>query len=258
MKDVEIDPFTFVAQLVNFLIIVVVLKKTLFGRVLAAMDGRAERTRSAFERAERARKEADDLASAMVAERAAIESDRDTVLRDARAKAESERKALLLEARGRGEAELATWREGMAAERDEFLESLRRRGGAYLMTLARKALSDLGDEELEGGMARVLASRIEAFDEDRAADLRSALAESAAGDGPVLLRSAFPLSEASERLIAAALRARVGWSGRIVNETRQGSAGIEIEAGGCRVSWGFEEYVDSLDDRLRAVLEGRG
>lgn len=58
-----IDWFTVVAQIINFLILVFLLKHFLYGRIINAMDQREARITSRLEEAETQRKEAENEAA---------------------------------------------------------------------------------------------------------------------------------------------------------------------------------------------------
>ena len=59
-----IDWFTVAAQIINFLILVALLKHFLYGRIINAMDQREARITSRLEEAERKKSEAEDEAAA--------------------------------------------------------------------------------------------------------------------------------------------------------------------------------------------------
>jgi len=59
---VQIDYFTIFAQIINFLVLVLLLKHFLYGRIIKAMDEREKRIESQLQEAAKKKKEADEEA----------------------------------------------------------------------------------------------------------------------------------------------------------------------------------------------------
>ena len=101
-----IDWFTVIAQIVNFLILVGLLKYFLYGRILRAMDQREDRIASRLTEAEQREQEAEDERRHYQARQKDLEEKQSDILAEAREKAEAERKRLLDEARARGQTRM--------------------------------------------------------------------------------------------------------------------------------------------------------
>ena len=95
------DLFTFIAQLINFAVLVFLLNKFLFGRVKAAMDEREKKIADDLEKAGIQREEAQKSAALAAEELKLLESRRQEMLDDARNNARQE--ALQLKAAAKGE-----------------------------------------------------------------------------------------------------------------------------------------------------------
>ncbi len=100
--------WTFLFEVVNFLVLVYVLHRLLYRPLREAIDQRREANAKAQADAEKARQEADRAtSSSSSAQLAAIDQERQDVIRKAREQAEAERKAI----DGRGRARRAKRRE---------------------------------------------------------------------------------------------------------------------------------------------------
>ena len=97
-----IDPFTVGAQIVNFLILVGLLKYFLYGPIVSAMDKREEKIRSRLNDAERKKEEAEAERSGYEKERKEMEDQREKLLEEAEDEAEQRRKKLLRRGPGSG------------------------------------------------------------------------------------------------------------------------------------------------------------
>ena len=249
----EIDLFTFSAQVANFLILAWLLKRFLFDRVSAVMDERAKRTNALLAAAEDARKTADAEAAQARALREDIEADRKRILAEAMSVAAVRSRAALEEARSMGEGERRAWRADLAARKEGFLASLADGAAIWLGELARKALVDLADEDVETRMIVVLVARLVALDEEAIGDMRASLNREGA---KLLVISSFSIKEEGRVRIAEAARRSLSWTGDIeFRVDASEGVGVALVAGGFKVAWGVGEYLRDVDARLRAAFE---
>lgn len=232
------EPWLFGAQMVNFLILVFLLRRFLYRPLLRVMDERERRLAERRTRAEAALAEAAALREQAAAEVRSQHQAREEALARARAEAEERRQALLEEVR----------RE-VSARRDEWLEELRRRQAASAADLrprlaravaemCRRALEDLAGTDLESRMAALLARRLR-----DAEDLR---------DGtPVRVTSSLPLDGPARDALTAALPTGVP----VDFVTAPGPPGLTVASAGWEVSWSASSYAEALEQRVAALLE---
>jgi F-type H+-transporting ATPase subunit b len=247
----EIDWLTVAAQVVNFLILVWLLRHFLYGPVTAAMARREERIRTRIEDSREREQQAEAERERLHQRLAHLEERREAILAQAREEAEGERRTLLDSAREESDAARRRWQEQARREREDFLGELRRRSAEGFQTLARRALGDLAETGLEEQMARALAARLADLD----ADTRQALAQ---GDGPVRVTSAFPLTDAARERIGEAIAEHL----RPDAEVRYGEArgllcGIELTANDHRLGWTLGDYLDRLEASVGVELDER-
>jgi F-type H+-transporting ATPase subunit b len=252
----EIDPFTLVAQVVNFAILAFFLDKFLFKRVAAAMDERELRLRQRSEAAELELVKAKGLAEANEALQARLEAESEGILGSARTEAEEARRAAMDRLRAEADSEREAWRDELAGKRSEFLGEMRLRAASCIGSIATKAISDLADESLEQRMAWIFAERLRRIDGQRASEIRDALDS---GEAAAIVRSSFPLSAPAREEIAAALLEGIGYSGPLGFEARpEAEVGLSIDLDGFRVSWDLRRYERAFEDRLFDALKAGG
>ena len=255
----QIDWLTVAAQVVNFLIVVWLLKHFLYGPVTAAMARREDGIRERIQNSREREQQAEDERARLHERLDRIEERRDAILAQAREKAEDERRRLRDEARDESESARRRWQEQARRERDDFLGELRRRSTDGFETLARRALGDLAETGLEEQMARTLAARLADLDEDT----RRALAH---GDGPVRVTSAFPLTDAARERLGEAISKHLRAEAEVRYDESKGLlCGIELTANDHRLGWTLADYLDRLEanlgdalDRPRAAEDGTG
>jgi F-type H+-transporting ATPase subunit b len=223
-----LDWSTFLLEVINFLILVWILKRFLYAPVKAAIERRQRRVEAILADAESQRAEADRLRAEYESreqewerERASARADFDqslTVERTRRIQAieqEIERQrqqADTLDARRQEEAERRT--------QERALE--------LAATFAATLLSRIADPNLETRLLEMLSEDLESLDERQ----RGALAATVREDGPgVRVRSAYPLSDVHRSALESALSQAAGVPLKCdFGEDPELIAGLRIEA----------------------------
>lgn len=245
-----IDPFTVIAQIVNFGILAIALKHFLYDRVVDAMDRReasiAQRLSDAAQREEEARHEAQGLHQ----ERTQLDHERHALLDLARDDAEDRRQELLEQARGEVEKERRRWHRGLRAEQEEFRHDLQRRTAREVVELSRRALSDLARARLEADVIDRALEQLELDEETRAAILTGS-------DSPLRVRTAYPLPHADRRDLIDRLRQMGLATERRVRFDHDPELvlGIELRGDGTSVAWNAGDYLDRMATSLEELAE---
>lgn len=247
----EIDAFTVGAQVVNFLILVYLLKRFLYGPVIDAIEKRRGEITARVERAERKEAEAQEEARALRARREALEERADALLRDAEKEAEDRRSELLDEARREAEKARESWRETVRRERDVLLVELRERVGRQVHRTARRVLSDLTGTELDRRAAEVALERLAELPGEE----RSSFADAAREEGWVSLRSASELPETIVERVGAWVESVTGDEIELRSSVRPDVVcGLELRAGDRKIGWSAESYLEDLEREVEVVL----
>jgi len=129
-----IDWFTVIAQIVNFLILVALLRYFLYGRVLAAMDMRQQEIAARWDEAARQRSEAQQELEATRETNRKLDQQREQLLAMVRDDVEQHRQQLTAKVRGEVDELHERWSDAIQEETDSFL-----RGRAVV--LRRKSAS---------------------------------------------------------------------------------------------------------------------
>ncbi|MDI6854205.1 MAG: F0F1 ATP synthase subunit delta [Deltaproteobacteria bacterium] len=247
-----IDWFTVAAQIINFLVLVGILKYFLYGRITRAMRERedkiAARLEEALEREQEARQELEKYQK----QNEELARKREQMLAQAREEAELERKKLLREAREEVDRAKARWHETLAREKDAFLADLRQRAGHLVFEVARRALADLANADLEEHIVRIFSQRLKEIDADKLHVLHSTLQR----DRNVVIVSSFELSEEAKETIAEILRRHSGNNIKLnYRVSPEVISGIELKIPGHKIAWSLDHYLESLEEDLRSALE---
>lgn len=250
----HIDWFVFFAQIVNFLILVYLLKYFLYNRILSAMDAREAKIASRFEEARQLKEEAQKTAQEFDEKNRELHEQSEEFLNQAHRQAEQEKNLLMDRVREEVEQVRQRWYETLAREKSAFLEDLRKRAGTYVYETIRRVLSDMADDELEGRMVQVFARRIGGMDGKERELLRNALQEK---KSVIRVISAFALNEGHRQVIEQALAPYLTPKVSIRYEmVMTVGAGIELMARGYKLSWNIQDYLASLEEKfIRALKE---
>jgi F-type H+-transporting ATPase subunit b len=238
----SIDWITVAAQLVNFLILVWLLKRFLYRPILDGIDAREAAIAARMSEAAHIRETAEAAEADHRAEIARLREGREAALAQVRQEAEAERDALLSEVRARVAREQETREAERAAEARKYSQSLHLRGAEAVVALLRKALADLSGETLEERIIARALARLPTMTDD----LRDA-----AGDSRVaVVTTQNALSDdLRARIDGAVAEAFPGISTRYEAEDTQ-SPGLSLRLGGAQLGWTVGAYVDGLQDML--------
>jgi len=179
-----IDWFTVSAQVVNFLLLVWLLKRFLYKPVVNAIDAREKRI--AGELADAHAKKAEALKERDEFQHKNEEFDRQraALLSKATDEAQAERQRLLDEARKAAAALSSKRQETLRNEEHNLHQAISRRTQQEVFAIARKALTDLAATNLEERMVDVFVRRLRKLNGEEKGLLASAFK---ASTGPVIL-----------------------------------------------------------------------
>ena len=239
----RIDWLTFGAQIVNFLILVALLRWVLYDRILGVIDRRTEEVRSRFEEAKEKREQAEGEARSLEEQRQELDDRREGLMREAREEADERRRELMDEARSEVEGQRQRWRRAVERERTEFLDTLRTRAADATCDAVRRALEELADAELQDVVLRRFAARLEDAELD----------ELEADEAHVA--TAFEPTDAQKDRIREAVRDR--WEAIDFETDPELVCGVELRAGGRRIAWSVRDYIEQLEARVDDLLEER-
>ena len=249
----EIDWLTVAAQIVNFLVLVWLLKRFLYGPIIRAMERRETRIAERLQEA-RAKQEAAEAEERKYRERQAeLEGQRQEVLEAARRDAQEEAKQRREEALEETRKAKQAWLEELEEEKANFLEETQKQAAERFLDLARHALADLADARLEDQMVAALAMRLRDMDKAALEKLRRTAIEN---EERIVVQSRFGLSAERRREFTRMIHEVIGESIEVAYSRSDGlRCGIELAAGGERVVWTLDAYLDKLEAELREALE---
>jgi len=249
-----IDWFTVIAQAINFLILVWLMKRYLYQPILKALDAREQRI--AAELADADEKKAEALAEREEFKRKndELDAERAGLLSKAINDAAAQHSRLLDEARKDADDLRGKLQDKLGNEFRNLHDEIARRTQAEVFAIARKALVDLSGTTLEERIVEVFLKRLHELDGSE----RSRLAAVAANEEAVNVRSAFELTSAQRTSVEQAIRAAFGTGNPVRFDIVPSLiGGIELILHGQKVAWSISDHLASLEKELAALLKAQ-
>jgi len=252
---VQIDWFTLVAQVVNFIILLYLLKRFLYGPIIQVMEQRQAEVASQLEEAEEERNQARAEREHYESQQAALEEKRSEILDEAEQEAASRREEMIQQAREDVAENKKQWQEALEREKERFLQDLRCQAGQRTVEVARRVLRDLADAKLEQRIIDAFVERLSHLEQGEREDISASIRRA---ERPLVVRSAFDISDAGRRQVIQALESQFPETESRETAFEQEPSlicGIELHSDGRRVGWNVEEYLEALGEQMEQLLE---
>jgi len=235
----SLDWITVIAQIVNFLVLIWLLKRYLYRPILNGIDAREAEIADRMLAASHAQEKAEAAENRFIDEIATLHANESAMTDSARQKAEAARDVLLADAHEMFEKERKDWDANLKQEGQKYIAELHKMGAEALLSLTRKALGDLADETLEERIVAHVATRLAPMSED----LRSA----AGGLTEAVATTRDPLPEVARKKLEADVQSLVpNVTLRFETDAAQ-STGVILRVGGAQVAWTVDTYIDGLN-----------
>ncbi len=237
------DWFTFIAQIVNFLILVWLLNRFFYAPVLSAMDRREKELADLFEQGRANLASAEERQIELEDKLAEIESYRETRMEELEQEMEELRSTLIIEARDEVRLLEKSWKDSLARDQERFDEEFKIAACSELLKVVDRILRDLGDRSFESQMIEKCVDRLAS---------NNSLFLPQSGDGRVLVRTSRPVPKKEREDLE--MRLRTLWPGatEIVFEENEGIiAGMELTFNGHKATWTVMDYLTNLESQVK-------
>ncbi len=247
-----IDWFTVGAQVLNFVLLVWLMKRFLYQPVLDAIATREKRIADQIADAARQQAQATAERKTLADKNTAFDQQRAGLLEQARTDAKAETKRLENEARQAATA-LATQREQALATQAAHLQQLiAGRAAQEVFAVARKTLTELANVDLESRMVEVFTRYLNGLPAAAKDQFATALKQSA---DAAVVRSHFDLAPAQQAAIQEAINIAFSAGVPLRFETAASTVcGIELSAGGQKLTWTIAGYLRDLEQNVAGLL----
>ena len=245
----SIDWITVVAQIANFLVLLWLLKRFLYRPILDGIDAREQEIAERMSEATHIRESAQATEADYQAQIASLRQGREGLMEESRQAAEAERDALLADAHAQIASERHEREKQRAEEALRYSRELHDTGAHALLSLTRKALSDLSDETLEQRIVSQAAARSVAMSEQ--------LKQAAGGQTNAKITTQYPLPKDLQEKLVTEFKQTLPNCGLTFNVDPEQSPGLNFRLGGAQLGWTVESYMNGLEELLRDGLSVR-
>lgn len=246
----NIDWFTFAAQVVNFVVLVYLLNHFLYGPITGAMKRREQSIAERLNSADRRESEANSELQKYQSLTQQIEHQRNESLEQIRIESEQTREKLVAKAKNEIQFQRNEWLESLQREKANLMGLFRQRAGQQVVRISRNALSQLADSELEQQSIRLFVKRLSEVSRSE----KDRLKREFESTGQAQVHTAFAITDDWRRQMTDVLKHEFGLQAVSFVTTPDLICGIELHIGGTKIGWSVQEYLESLSDELEEVL----
>lgn len=242
-----INWFTVLAQIVNFLILVYLLKRFLYGPIIRAMQEREKKIARRLQNAEDRELEADQRAAALEDEKQKLLDEKEEILRDAKEQVKAWRDTRVEQIREEIERLRQAWIDSVENDKQKFLQQLKQKVVCQTLMISRKTLADLAGEDIERQAVRRFIKKIRK--KAREAQDLSAIS------GKIPIRTGFEMDDALKDELAGVLESVFPAADGFEFVVSEGIGfGIELVAGDWKLTWNLSVYLEGMEEEIHRSL----
>jgi len=249
----KIDWFTVVAEIINFLILVWLLRRLLYKPVLNAIDEREKKITAQLQDADAkkadAKKEQDEFRKKNEDFDAQKKSLNDKAIADSNA----EREKLIDTARNDANTLRSKLEQASKDAQESQEREIAQKTQEQVLTITRKALTDIASLSLEEQSVNMFIRRLKESKDEEKKQFTEAFKSNA---NTILVQSAFELPEKQQHDINDAVSGILKTNTSLQFKTVPGLiSGIELTTNGYKLSWSIKEYLDSLEKSIAEKMK---
>lgn len=244
-----INWFTVFAQIINFLILLLLLKRFLYGPIVKAMQNRENSIIARMDEAGAARQQALEQKETLEREKRDFEQNKENILNAARREVRQWHDAEQQKAREEVERFRDAWLDGLEKEQDRFDQELKIRVAEQVLNVSRKVLGDLTDDTLEHRAIQTFIKKLgeNAFHMD--GNTLQTLRE-------FVVRSAFELNHELKSQLENRIRQCFPKAETIAYDVKPAIGfGISLLSGDWKIEWNLAWYLDRLENAILPSMQ---
>jgi F-type H+-transporting ATPase subunit b len=244
----KINWFTVVAEIINFLVLVWLLKRFLYKPVLNAIDEREKKIAAQIQDAENkkadAKKEQDDFRK----KNEEFDRQKKGLMDKAIADTNADHDKLLEAARNDASALRSKLEKAAKDNEESEAVAIAQKTQEQVLAIARKTLSDIASVSLEQQSVSIFIRRLKASTNEEKKQFTDAFKSNA---NTILVQSAFELPAPQQTEINQAVNEVLCINTSLQFKTAPGLiSGIELSTNGYKLAWSIKEYLSSLEKTI--------
>lgn len=248
-----IDWFTVLAQAINFLILVWLMKRFLYKPLLHAIDEREKRVTTEITEAALKKSAAEKENLDFKKKNEAFEQERAALLAKANSDARAAGERMLEDAKKAAADFGLKQQNDLRSERDALQKAMGQSLLLEVFAIARKVLKDLAGANLDEQVVDLFIQRLRELKPDEKTILAASMRTS-----PVLIRTSFQLQAAQQASLAAMVKELS--ASEIPPQFKTDPdliGGIDLSAGWQKLSWNISDYLNSMKQNATQLGQTR-
>ncbi len=248
----QVNWFTVIAQVLNFLILVWLLKRFLYKPILKAIDERENKIARQIKDAEDQDSKAKKEHAEFVKKNEAFDLEKKELMAAAVSETNDARQKLLDEARNEANELRSKLEKSMKEMQKNMSRNLVKSTQHEVFAIARKTLADLASLSLEEQSANIFIKRLKELSSKENKQFVEAFKK---GLDPILVQSTFDLPEKQQTDIKSAVKEILGSETNFQFKTApEIISGIELSSNGYKLAWSISEYLNSLQRSISETI----
>ena len=245
LNTMQIDWFTVIAQLANFLVLMWLLKRFLYKPILNSIASREQNIADKIASAQAEKIAAQEENTRYKEKNKTFDSHVTDMMNQSKKDADNIRAQLIQDAQNEANTVRSQRIEGLKKEEQNLQQDIIRRTKQEVFSTVVKVLHDLADTDLEKHIHGLFIKHLRNLDVEEKQKLASALGSSSS---PVRISSASVLSSVQQEAIGAVVHEVFGIKPDRLHYRRAPEliAGIELVANGHKLAWSIEDYLTTL------------
>ena len=247
-----IDWTTVLFQVINFIVLVFLLRKFLYGPIVSIMEKREqeilERETHAKQQSLKAKQTEEDYQNRIDT----FEREKENHVQQMHHEVQQKKQKLLLKSKEEISLLQKQWKNEVQHEAKHYMVELRDQISKHACNLAKKALSDLADASLESLVLDVFIKKLNALNDQESVKMKQSLEQENRGH----LKSTFKLStkqqEAVEKTLHQLTNVPITLS---YSQDHTLGCGYVLELKGYRMSWNTKHYLDDIEKDILTNLK---
>ena len=249
----KIDWFTVIAQVLNFLILVWLLKRFLYKPVLNAIEAREKKVAGQLSDAEAKMAEANKELTQYQQKNEEFDQKKKEMMNEAVAQSKDEKQKLFEQVRKEANALLIQFQKSVKEKEENLEKEIAQKTQQEVFDISRKTLGELANTGLEEQVVKRFVLKLNELEDPVKQQISQVFNSDTTG---IIVKSAFELSENQKEEIKSTFKNISGKESVYQYETSpQLISGIELSANGYKVSWSISEYLNSLEKAISEAIQ---
>ena len=249
----KINWFTVIAQVINFFVLVWLLRRFLYKPVLKAIDERENKIAAELKDAKAKETEAKKEQAEFLEKNEKFDQQKKKLMDNVIAETNEEREKLLEEARNEAAVLRSKLEKSLDAMQENLEHDIAQKTQEEVFAITRKTLKDLASMSLEEQSVNIFVNRLKELKNEEKKKLTDAFKS---GSDSILVQTAFYLPPKQQTEIKSTVNEILGTKTQFQFKTvPKLISGIELTSNGYKLAWSISEYLSSIQKSISETMK---